>query len=304
MSLYNLVCIAILSYDTIISMNYKNVFMVCALVFELFAPRVSANRSTDSEDLTTPIDNAATFFEWLEKNAKEFGSCEPTKRGRLYLLCDGTTVPQDDLLTLFSRNPSELISDLNQRGLKIEILCDSNVASSKAEFNNVCSKTTSRKTFSEIKSTHGQYLPEEKTALLRSSATRGSLIHEYLHHLQSSNQNPIRGHIYKQERNEIQRSLIQLMEKTTLRITDARLKGDKAGLQYNLKIFGLAADTLRGFAPWQDLIDERPIFLLYLKYGKDFGATQEDLDLARKNMSFICKNPKLKPVLPNVQCQY
>lgn len=67
--------------------------------------------------------------------------------------------------------------------------------------------------------------------------------------------------------------------------------------------FMKASNDLRSFAKWQDLIDERNIFLLYLKFGKDFGASEEDIALAKKNMGFICANDKIKPLLPESDCR-
>lgn len=48
--------------------------------------------------------------------------------------------------------------------------------------------------------------------------------------------------------------------------------------------------------------DERSIFMLYLKFGNEFGAQEEDIGLAKLNMGYICNSKTWKGQLPSNQC--
>jgi len=248
------------------------------------------------------LEEAVDFFGWLEQHAKDFAICEPTKDGDNYVLCDKTKVSRVELEKLFKMKAKDLVSEIEGKGLKVELVCAA--GSETPALGQECVKDSKNKMFAEISSLHGKYLPEEKTILIRNSANPGSLVHEYVHSLQSANGNEVYGKIYKKRRNEIQRSLGDLMDKKIATIQDLEKKGKKADAKLHLQEFMLASNAMRGFAPWQDLIDERGIFLLYLKYGQEFGAAEDDLKLARKNMGFICKNPKLSKLIPEKQCKF
>lgn len=249
---------------------------------------------------SSDLEEAADFLSWLEKNATEFSKCEPTKNGGKYVLCDQTKVDQAELKALFAMTPEILISKLRTKNLRVELICGSEKKNRIPGL--ACAKESSNQAFTQVTSLHGKYLPNEKTILIRNSASSGSLIHEYIHSLQSENENKIYGRVYKKSRNEVQKRLTNLMDKKIATVQELEKKGKKEEAKSHIQEFMLASDAMRAFATWQDLIDERSIFLLYLKFGREFGATNEDLALAKKNMEFICKNPKLTRVLPKKQC--
>jgi hypothetical protein len=247
------------------------------------------------------VEEAATFQAWLEQHGKEFGACEPTKEGENYILCDKTAVPAEQIKKLFALKPKDLLTAMQEKGLKVELICAA--GKDKAKLGEECLRESTNKMFAEITALHGKYLPRERTILIRNSASPGSLVHEYVHSLQSENGNEIYGKAYKKSRNEIQRKLIAQMDEKIAAIQELEKTGKKEGIQAHLGEFMQASDALRAFAPWQDLIDERGIFLLYLKFGREFGATKDDLALARKNMGFLCKNPKIGTLIPEKQCK-
>jgi hypothetical protein len=251
---------------------------------------------------TTTLEEAAQFFGWLEEHAKEFAQCEPRLEGGDYVLCDNTKVAKADLKKWFAMSAKDLIAEIRTKGLKVELICDEK--STAPALGNECVKAGKDSLFSEISSLHGKYLPEEKSILIRNSATPGSLVHESIHSLQANNDQPVYGKVYKKTRITIQRHMTELMDKKIAVVQKLEKEGKKAEAKTHVDEFMIASQIVRGFAPWQDLIDERGIFLLYLKYGKEFGATDADLALAKKNMHFICKNPKLTKLLPKKQCDW
>jgi hypothetical protein len=265
--------------------------MLVLLLFSLLA-RLPAHAE--------PLEEAVSFFEWLESHAREFAACEPRLDQGDYILCDNTRVPKAELEHLFALPAAKLEEELKAKGLQVELVCAGD--GTKALLEGSCQKDSTNKMFAEISSLHGKYLPEEKRILIRNSASPGSLIHEFVHSLQSSNENSIYGQVYKKKRNRIQGALNRLMDSDLKAVQELEKNGRQAEAKPKMQEFLVASDAMRGFAPWQDLIDERSIFLLYLKFGKSFGATDADLALARKNLGFICGNPKLKELLPKTQC--
>lgn len=197
-------------------------------------------------------------------------------------------------------SPSELKKYLSGGPMKIEILCD---GKRDAPFGAVCEKKTTRASFSKLTSLHGQYLPDEDVILLRSGSSPGCLIHEYIHSLQSKSSELLDGRAYKKNRNAVQKALVQVMDEKIELIRWLEANGKKSKVKEQLPEFMAVNTKLQEFAPWQDLIDERGIFLLYLKYGREFGVGEEDIKLARKNMGFICKSRRWKGKLPKEQCQ-
>lgn len=246
------------------------------------------------------LKQANTFMTWLQSHEKKFLNCEIEKTETHYVLCDKTRVSIAELKKLFAMTPAELKDYLAKGSTKIEILCDDK---KDAPFGAVCEKKSPRATFTKLTSLHGQYLPDEDVILLRGGATPGCLVHEYIHSLQSKNNELFEGHAYKKERNAIQKSLVQVMDDKIELIRWLEANGKKSKVKEHLPEFMAVNKKLREFAPWQDLIDERSIFLLYLKYGQEFGAGPEDIRLARKNMRFICKSARWKGKLPKDQCQ-
>jgi hypothetical protein len=270
--------------------------LVAALVFYDGAPLTHA-----AMPVSPVLEKAIQYFDWLENHTAYFAQCKPVRNGEYYELCDKTRVIRNELQLLFSKKPAELLSWIRGQGLRVEVLCDSSKSDQDA-FAEGCQSQSARKGFAELSALHGKYLPEEKTVLIRSSASPGSLIHEYLHSRQANNQNAVFGKVYKATRLQIQLGLTQTMDEQIeiVKRLDASGRGQEA--IGHVKVFNIASELMRSFGPWQDLIDERSIFQLYLSYGSEFGARKEDLDLARKNMGFICRNPKLKEVLSSEQC--
>lgn len=248
----------------------------------------------------TELAEATTFLSWLEKNEENFAQCEPSLKNDHYILCDNTEVSKSELKRLFQLKTPELLQVLKSKDLKVELIC----ATEKELplLSKECKTDSSNKMFSEITTLRGKFLPEDKIILIRKSASVGSLVHEYIHSLQAVNSNEIYGKAYKKRRMEIQHGLVDLMDQKIAIIEGLEKTGKKAEIAAKVKEFTLASDAPRAFAPWQDLIDERGIFLLYLKFGKEFGASDADLSLARKNLGFICKNPKLEKLIPKKQC--
>lgn len=247
------------------------------------------------------ITKAETFFNWLEANQAEFIQCKIKKDAEIYKLCDGTEVKQKDLTELFKMEPNALVKELESRGIHIEILCDTDLKARKT-FATACLLSSKRAMFKEMNSLHGQYLPEERTILLRSSALKGSLIHEYIHYLQSENRNLVFGKVYKKSKNQVKKDLTAAMDKLILNVQELEKAGKKSELAIQLDAFMKVSNLMQKFAPWQDLIDEREIFLLYLGYGNEFGADAEDKALAQKNMGFICRSKMWMGSLPALQC--
>jgi hypothetical protein len=267
------------------------------LFFILFLHSISNGYSSEEKIIT----QAKYFFAWLESHRSEFIHCKTEKIGDNYKLCDGTEVQKPDLVKLFKLGPSELIKELKGRGIKVEILCDPNSTAPKT-FQAECLSSSNRKMFKEMTSLHGQYLPDERCILLRSSALKGSLIHEYIHFLQSENKMSVYGKVYKNTKNQIKKNLSAQMDKFILNVQRLEKAGKKAELESQVKAFMNVSDLMRNFAPWQDLIDEREIFLLYLEYGNEFGVEAEDKALAQKNMGFICKSKAWTNSIPAHQC--
>lgn len=144
----------------------------------------------------------------------------------------------------------------------------------------------------------GQYHPVTNTIDIQSDAYQGSLIHEYIHYLQYKNENLIDEKRYKFERANLQQSLVKLMDEKTLEVKESAKEKNQKKVKELVAIVVQASGQLMNYSPWQDLIDEKNIFLLYKKFGHEFGVKDEDLALASLNMGFICKRFKL----PEAQC--
>jgi len=145
-------------------------------------------------------------------------------------------------------------------------------------------------------------LPEHNTILIKSSTSTGSLIHEYIHHLQSNNIQPFKGKLYKKERNAIQKELIQQMDSKIEIIQNLEKQGKHSELQNHMPEFMYAANSLQDFAPWQDLIDERSIFLLFINHAEELKIHFDDVSLAKQNMRYICESAAWKNKLSKNEC--
>ncbi len=239
------------------------------------------------------------FEEWLKDNQGKFARCRPTFDGNEYTLCDQTKIEKAELLKLFRMAPEQLLLYLNKdKKIKIERPCTQDNSRP------FCVPPQARSMFAEMKALHGQFLPLENTILIHDQATTGSIVHEYLHFLQFNNPNMVWGKRYKSERIQIQKELLQKLDSLIIQ-TQAIEKdpnANKAQLKPLLDEAVAISLKIKSFSLWQDLIDERNLFLLYLQFGKDFGASAQDLALARKNMGFICKRKDINPLI-NEECE-
>jgi hypothetical protein len=272
-------------------------------------------------EVAPEVEQAISFFEWLERHMKEWGACDVKKVGASYILCDQTRVDVQEIKKLFAMSKIQLSEELKKKGLQVEWVCAedgaagsgsgsvagsgavagaANLTQGATGTTPVCKQQSSDPMFKEVTALHGKYVPESRKILIRSSASVGSLVHEYLHSLQAVNDRPVFGHVYKSERLKIQDGLKRVMDRV---IALAKNGGKSGATQADLQEFQVASQAMQGFAPWQDLIDERSLFRLFIRFGSEFGASAEDLALAKKNMKFICENPKLKKLLPVSQCE-
>jgi hypothetical protein len=246
------------------------------------------------------IREARDLQAWLVQNEELFIKCQVTRKNDRFVLCDETQVPASELKGYFSLTPQKLLETLRAKGAKVEVLCDPSVEA--APFEPFCQASSGHEVPKKLGPLHGLYKPDKDVILIRSSASTGSLIHEYIHRLQSQNSNRVAGKKYKQERNKVQKNLVQAMDEKIATVQKLEKSKNKDAINAMLPEFLEISDLMQSFAPWQDLIDERSIFLLYLKHGKELGIAQVDLDLARKNLGFICNSEKWKGKLSASEC--
>lgn len=272
-----------------------------AMIFSSAAALAAGNFALQTVQPPDAYEDALTFLSWLESHARDFGKCSVDFVDGNYRLCDGTEVSRQELRELLRMSPEQAIGVVRARGLKIDVLCEKQVPVP-APFHAFCSKELDQKMFSSITTLHGEYLPEQKRILIREGASVGTLIHEYLHFKEAENDKPIYGKLYKKERLKVQAALVKVMDEKIAQVKKMERKGDRTGLPLALKEFTTASELVRAMARWQDFIDERSLFLLYLRYGKELGVAEDDQVLARKNMGFVCKNPQLKQYVTESQC--
>ncbi len=232
---------------------------------------------------------ASDFFNWLNKNEKLFVDCQIQKTNDEITLCDHTKVSYSEVKKLFALSSGELIKEFNKKNIQVEVVSDSN------ELKN--------KTFKKVSSLHGLYLPDENKIIVRSGATTGVLIHEYLHFKQSTNQEKIDGHIYKGEKNKLRNEIESDLDQMMVEIKSLEQKKDKQKLNLKASEFIQLNNFMVDFGKWQDLIDERSLFLLFLKFEKDFSIPKADIELAQKNLKFICNRKDLKFKLSTAECE-
>lgn len=253
---------------------------------------------TQAADLSQ---KAEDFFSWLSRNEKYFADCKLEKKGDLIFLCDGTQVSHAELKKLFAKNISQITSELKQKKIQIEVICNSE--KSNREFENIsCLNESSNKTFKKVASLHGLYLPDENKIVIRNSATRGTLIHEYIHSLQTLNQVKIDEHIYKSEKNQLRKEIEKELDQLLSEVKKLEQEKKQEEVKQKVAQFMKLNDFMLAFSKWQDLIDERSLFLLYIKYEKDFNIEKADIELAKKNLKFICNRKDLVGVLSQAEC--
>lgn len=230
------------------------------------------------------------FHQWLSFHEKEFSRCNLRKEADSIILCDGTKLSVKELQKLFKMTPKQLVDFIHQKKIGLEVFC----VKEKGDFNQWCNPKIKRKMFKKRYYLQGQFLGRENTILLRGNAYKGSLIHEYIHSLQYHNAQKIYGKRYKFKRTNLEGKAIERMDEIILAAKKGEAKLKKEGkLAHLLKEMVALSQGVQKFSKWQDLIDERGIFLLYLRFGKLLGVSQQDMQLARKNMGFICKREDL-----------
>lgn len=229
---------------------------------------------------------AEDFFSWLNKNEKLFISCKIQKNGDDIILCDNTKVSYKEIKDLFRKPVEDIIANLKKKDITVEILCLSEPANNEKAL--PCVSETANKTFKNVSSLHGLYLPDEKKILIRSNATAGILIHEYIHHLQSINTEKIFDRVYKKEKNILRQEIQKELEITISEVTNLERSGNKAKAKEKVDQFIKTNEYMFKFSKWQDLIDERSLFLLFKKFEKDFQISEADIQFTNKNIKFIC----------------
>ncbi len=241
----------------------------------------SITASTKSVD-----QKAEEFFAWLNKNEKQFIECKIQKNDDVITLCDHTKVSYKELKDLFTKSAEDITTELKKKDITVDVICHGET--SVKENNQTCITDTSNKTFKNVSSLHGLYLPDEKRILIRSNATPGTLIHEYIHHLQSINTEKIAGRIYKSEKNKLRQEIQKDLDALIAEVTQLEKSGNSAKAKEKVNQFMKTNNYMFNFSKWQDLIDERSLFLLFKKFEKDFQISEADMQLVNKNIKFIC----------------
>lgn len=254
---------------------------------------------TEEKTYIKTLDHAKSFLSWLEEHKNDFAACEPKKIENNIRLCDGTEIEIKDIRKLFKLKPGELIDYIKMQNIKLEILCKNDRGET---FKSWCSTTINRNFFKEVSSLHGQYIPNENTIALYSDSNFGSLIHEYLHYRQFQNNNKIYSHIYKKERIQTQNEIIKSFDLLIADVQQFEKEKKTAEAKALLKYAGEFSDLLMKFGFWQKLIDERNLFLSFIKFRKELGVPDEDVQLAEKNMTFLCHDKALSALLSKSEC--
>ena len=241
------------------------------------------------------IEESKNFLVWLESHRGDIEKCTPVKVSNGYQLCDNTFISKEQLVKLNKMTAEEVVHFIKNENISLKVFCkpDSNMGN----FQKYCIKNEQNAAQKNAK-LQGQFHPETNTIEIQSDAYIGSLIHEYIHYLQYKNENLVFGKRYKFERAQIQQALIKLMDSSTIEVEKYLKEKDDANAKMHIAKVLQASEQLMQYSRWQDLIDEKNIFLLYQNLGHEFGIRDEDIALANKNIGFICKRFKL----PSIQC--
>ncbi len=244
---------------------------------------------------------AEEFFAWLNENEINFSKCIIEKNGDVITLCDQTKVSYKELKSLFSKTNPEIISSLQEKKISVEVVCDDKseqLLTSQLK----CNQTTENPMMKKVTGLHGLYLPSENKIYIKSTATNGIIIHEFLHYLQTLNKEKVYGKIYKAEKNQLRIEIEKRLDELIEEIKIIEGKKEKKSLKPKLAQFMKLNGYMIEFGKWQDLIDERSLFLLYKKFEKDFNIGREDMQLIQKNLQFICQRKDLKEKLSAAEC--
>lgn len=237
------------------------------------------------------------FFSWLESKESFFAACKIEKKEDQIQMCDGTQVSYSELKKFFEGPAQETLKAIKEKGVTIEVICA--VDKVEGDFAKTeCLSESTDKTFKKVSSLHGLYVADTNKIYIRSSATKGALIHEYLHFLQAKNTNKVDGHIYKTEKNELKKSINLELDRIEAEVKKAEQSKQSLVLKEKVAEFMKVNDLMLAFGKWQDLIDERSLFLLFVQFENDFKIQKADMNLVQKNLGFICNRKDYKSKLP------
>lgn len=269
------------------------------LLFLLMSLPLISAAFTDVSVYKNTLEKSEIFLAWLESHKADFAKCTPEKKNEVITLCDRTVISIKESQKLFKMNPEELLAFLKNENIKLEILCKSDRGTT---FHKWCSSQLKRTFFKEVSSLHGQYIPNENTIAITSDSSLGSLVHEYFHYRQFKNENLVFGKAYKRERIEIQNEVVKAFDLLIADVQDLEKAKKTNEAKSLLKYASGLSDVLMKFGFWQKLIDERNLFLVYTVFEKDLGVAAEDVELAKKNIGFLCNDKDLKPLLNKQEC--
>jgi hypothetical protein len=244
------------------------------------------------------IAKSSAFKSWLTEHEATFAQCRPELKQGSIKLCDGTNIPVAETQKLFKMEAKQLVDYAKSKKIKVEVLCSEHAS---GELQQVCKKTVSKKTFQQFGFLHGQFDPKTETIFLRSDASKGSLIHELLHHKQFKNRTPILGRVYKKERLKIESALNQAFDLVLKEVQKAEGNGDIKLAAAMIPIAQEITSEIASYAKWQMLIDEWNIFLIYKIYHLNLGIPETDIELAKKNIAFICRDSRTSTLLKSSQ---
>lgn len=232
------------------------------------------------------------FLDWLEKNKQQFANCTIEKDESTVYLCDHTEVDLVAIQKMFKLSLGALISQIQKLNVQVRYICDEK--ETKKNSKKLCAKDDLSQKFKKMSQLHGLYVQDQKTILLNRKSSKAVLIHEYVHHLQSESKVKVAGRHYKAERNQLQIKINDELDRLMLEIAELEKKKDKPALMAKANEFIQLNDVFLKLGKWQDYIDERSIFSLFLKNQKKFNLPVEDLELVKKNMRAICNRSDLK----------
>ncbi len=246
------------------------------------------------------IAESEVFFKWLDNNKSYFASCKPKKVDNKIELCDGTTIETGLARKLFKLNAADLVQFIKDKKINLEIHCQDKRKNNL--FKKWCKPNVNNSFFNEVSSLHGQYIAYNNTIALHSDAFIGSLVHEYFHYLQFNNSNKVLGHVYKKERIVLQAKLIKAFDQLILDTQVLEKNGQREQAKKSVVQATRLAAALQQFGFWQKLIDERNLFLIFIQFGPELGISQDDIDLARRNMKFLCRSIEFKSLVIAEEC--
>ncbi len=251
--------------------------------------------------IETVIAKSEFFLKWLNDNKSYFASCKPKKAGNKIELCDGTLIEIEQAKKLFRLGAADLIQFVKDNKINLEIHCQNkrklNI------FKNWCKPNVNNNFFKEVSALHGQYIAYNNTIALHSDANIGSLVHEYFHYLQFSNSNKVFARVYKKERIDVQTEILAVFDQLILGTQALEKNGKHEEAKRSLVHAVRLSALLQKFGYWQKLIDERNLFLTFIQFGPELGIADDDIELARRNMKFLCRSPEFQNLVSPDECK-